>query len=145
METTLNTTMTAGALAASIAKSAVMARADLLRADKAWKMAEGDALEVFIDLGITTVAVPNDDGGIDRVTAEGLDEVRRTVNLEAALSLLNASQLAAVVSQAISISAIDAAVDAGVIPPALAEQIINVKQVKPSIKVTFNARVESKK
>jgi hypothetical protein len=145
METTLNTTMTAGALAASIAKSAVMARADLLRADKAWKMAEGDALEVFIDSGITTVAVPNDDGGIDRVTAEGLDEVRRTVNLEAALSLLNASQLAAVVSQAISISAIDAAVDAGVIPPALAEQIINVKQVKPSIKVTFNARVESKK
>jgi hypothetical protein len=145
METTLNTTMTDGALAASIAKSAVMARADLLRADKAWKMAEGDALEVFIDLGITTVAVPNDDGGIDRVTAEGLDEVRRTVNLEAALSLLNASQLAAVVSQAISISAIDAAVDAGVIPPALAEQIINVKQVKPSIKVTFNARVESKK
>lgn len=128
-------------LITSIARSAVMAKADLLRADKAWREAESDTLEAFIDSGITTLSLLNDEGGIDRVTAEGMDEVRRTVDVDAALALLNADQLAAVVSQAIAVGAIDAAVTTGVIPAALAEQIIKVKQVKPSIRVTFNAKV----
>lgn len=125
---------------ASIARSAVMARADYLRADKAWKDAESDTLEAFIDAEVSTMLIPNEDGTVDRVTAEGMDEVRRTVDMDAALSLLNAAQLAAVVSQAIAVGAIDAAVKAGVIPEALAAQVIKTKQVKPSIKVTFNAK-----
>lgn len=134
--------VTTNELVLSIAQSAVQARADVLRADKAWKNAEADALEAFIDAEITSVTIPNGDGGVDRVTAEGLNEVRRTVNMEAAMNLLNSAQLAAVISQAISVGAIDAAVEAGVIPAALAEQILTIKQVKPSIKVTFNARAE---
>lgn len=127
-------------LLASIARSAIMARADYLRADKAWKEAEADTLDAFIGAEITTMLVPNEDGGVDRVTAEGMDEVRRSVDVEAAMTLLNADQLAAVVSQAIAVGAIDAAVKAGVIPEALAAQIVKAKQVKPSLKVTFNAK-----
>lgn len=142
MSKTLTTPeVTIGDLVTTIARSAVMAKADLLRADKAWREAESDTLEAFIDSGITTLSLLNDEGGIDRVTAEGMEEVRRTVDVDAALALLNADQLAAVVSQAIAVGAIDAAVTTGVIPAALAEQIIKVKQVKPSIRVTFNAKV----
>ena len=130
-------------IAVEVARNAIMAREEYLRAEGAWKDAETETLAAFIDESITTLTIPNRTGGIDRVTAEGLTEVRRTVDMEQALALLNADQLAGVVSNAIAISAIDAAVATGLIPQAVAAQIIKTKQVKPSIKITFNAK-ESK-
>ena len=141
-DTLTPTTTVATALVLSIATDARNARADYLRANKAWKDAEADALDAFIGYEVTTLTVPNAAGGIDRITAEGMDEVRRSVNMDAALSLLNASQLAAIVTQAIAVGAIDAAVAAGFIHAAVAAQIITTKQVKPSLKVTFNAKPE---
>lgn len=142
MTATLTPTTATTALVLSIATDARNARADYLRADKAWKDAEADALDAFIGAEVTTLTIPNDEGGIDRITAEGMDEVRRSVNMDAALSLLNSSQLEAIVTQAIAVGAIDAAVKAGVIPQAVADQIITIKQVKPSLRVTFNAKPE---
>lgn len=80
------------------------------------------------------------DGTKTRVTLEGIDEVRRTIDLDALSELIPATVLAEVTKTAIDTERFDAAVKAGLIPAKVAEMVTSVKQVKPSIKVTFKAK-----
>lgn len=139
MTTTTHTTKESVALEAA-AQAASQAKAAKISADNAWKAVEEDTLAVFIDNDTKSVIVAEEDGTFTRVTAEGLDEVSRSIDMDAALALLNEEQIKAVATLAISLSAIDAAVKTGIIPAALAEQIIKTKQTKPSVRVTFNAK-----
>ena len=109
-------------------------------AENGWKTAEQDCLESFIDNDVKTAIITTADGTFARVTAEGLDEVSRSIDIDKALTLLNDDQIDAVASVSISLSAIDAAIKTGLIPEALAEQFIVTKQTKPSVRVTFNVK-----
>lgn len=127
------------------ALAAANAKAAKVFADNGWKEAEQDCLESFIDNGVKTAIIEMADGTLTRVTAEGLAEVSRSIDMEKALALLNDEQIKAVATLAISLSAVDAAVKTGIIPAALAEQFIGTKQTKPSVRVTFNVKsVDSK-
>lgn len=128
------------------ALAAANAKAAKVFADNGWKEAEQDCLESFIDNGVKTAVVEMPDGTLTRVTAEGLNEVSRSIDMDKALALLNDEQIKAVATLAISLSAVDAAVKTGIIPAALAEQFIGTKQTKPSVRVTFNVKnVDAKK
>lgn len=122
------------------ASAASSAKAAKVAVDNAWKGVEQDTLSTFIDYGIKTAIVAEEDGTFTRVTAEGLDEISRSIDVEAALSLLNDEQITAIATMTISLAAVDAAITTGLIPAALAEQFIKIKQTKPSLRVTFNAK-----
>lgn len=122
------------------AAAASRAKAAKISADSAWKTVEEDTLATFIDNDTKTVIVEEADGTFTRVTAEGLDETSRSIDMDAALALLNDEQIKAVATLAISLSAIDAAVQTGIIPAALAAQFIKTKQTKPSVRVTYNTK-----
>lgn len=139
------TTITHEATLLETAKTAAQAKAAKVQAENAWRTVEDDTLAVFIAHGAKTVIVPEADGTFTRVTAEGLEEMSRSIDMDAAFALLSDEQIKAVATLAISLSALDAAVTTGVIPAALAEQIIKTKKTKASIRVTFNAKNEEVK
>lgn len=134
METITITPLREAAEAAARAKEAKIA------ADSAWRTVEADTLAVFAANETKTFVITEDDGTFTRVTAEGLEEVTRSVDVDAALSLLTDEQIKAVASLAISLSSIDAAIKTGVIPAALADKFITTKKTKPSLRITFGAK-----
>jgi Flp pilus assembly pilin Flp len=97
-------------------------------------------LEAFVAEGINTVLVPEDDGTSTRVTMEGLDETRSTVDYEALATLVSADVLASVSATVLDKDKFAAAVEMGIIPAKVAEMVTTVKPVKPSVRVTFKAK-----
>lgn len=128
---TLNITST-GTLVETLAAAAVMAREAKKAAEAAYAEAETAALLAMIDAGVTTLTLA--DG--TKVTAEGMDEVRRTINIETLAGLIPATVLDEVTERKVNLKAFDAARLAGAITIDVEAQVTTTKAVKPSLRVT---------
>jgi hypothetical protein len=122
------------------ARAAAAAKRAKRAADTGWTNAEADCIEAFISEQITTYVYAEDDGTLTRVTIEGINESRMSVDEETALSLLNAEQIAAITKTVIDVDALRSAVAVGLIPERLAAQFTNYKAVKSTARVTFGAK-----
>jgi hypothetical protein len=140
METITAIETTTTDIAIVIAKEAVNAKRAQRVAEEGWKNAEAYTLEAFVAEGITTVLVPEDDGTNTRVTMEGLNETRESVDYEALATLVTPEVLASVSATVLDKDKFAAAVEMGIIPAKVAEMVITVKPVKPSVRVTFKAK-----
>jgi hypothetical protein len=140
MDTIHTTEITTTDIAIVIAKEAINAKRTQRVAEEGWKNAEQYVLEAFVAEGINTVLVPEDDGTSTRVTMEGLDETRSTVDYEALATLVSADVLASVSATVLDKDKFAAAVEMGIIPAKVAEMVTTVKPVKPSVRVTFKAK-----
>lgn len=140
METITAIETTTTDIAIVIAKEAVNAKRAQRVAEDGWKNAEAYTLEAFVAEGITTVLVPEDDGTNTRVTMEGLNETRESVDYEALAALVTPEVLASVSATVLDKDKFAAAVEMGIIPAKVAEMVTTVKPVKPSVRVTFKAK-----
>jgi len=134
----MNTTQTPTPIAATealvltLAVAAVKAREAKKAAEAAYAEAEADALAAMVAAGMTTLTLP--DG--TKVTAEGLDEVRRTIDIAALADLVTATTFDAVTERKVSLKAFDAARTLGDITIDVEAKVTTVKPVKPSLRVT---------
>jgi hypothetical protein len=112
--------------------AAVNAREAKKAAEAAYAAAEADAILAMIDAGVATLTLA--DG--TKVTAEGLDEVRRTIDIATLADLVTATTFDAVTERKVSLKAFDAARLTGDITIDVEAQVTTVKAVKPSLRVT---------
>lgn len=115
-----------------LATAAVQAREAKKAAEAAYAAIEEDLVMAFIDAGATTLTLA--DG--TKVTAEGMDEVRRTINLTTLADLVSATTFDKVTERKISLKAFDAARLAGDITIDVEAQVTTTKAVKPSLRIT---------
>ena len=140
METITAIETTTTDIAIVIAKEAVNAKRAQRVADEGWKNAEAYTLETVVAEGTPTVLVPEEDGTNTRVTMEGLNETRESVDYEALATLVTPEVLASVSTTVLDKEKFAAAVEMGIIPAKVAEMVTTVKPVKPSVRVTFKAK-----
>ena len=119
-----------------VAQAAVLAKEAKKAATEAFARAEGDAIDTMVANDTLTVMLPDD----TRVTVEGLNEVRRSIDVEALEALIPATVLRKVTKVAIDLTAFDAAVKAGLIDAATVEAVTGEKPVKPSLRITAKAK-----
>lgn len=137
---TITPTYTTAPLIEVVARAAVQAKEAKEATARAWDDAEQDVIMTFIDNDMTSITLVEDDGTFTRVTVKGLEETRQTVDADKAAQLLTAEQFAMITKVAIDTAALNAAIACGAIPAALAAQFIDHKQVKPSVRITHNAK-----
>jgi len=137
---TITPTYTTAPLIEAVARAAVQAKIAKEATTRAWDDAEQDTIMTFIDNDMTSITLVEDDGTYTRVTVKGMDETRQNVDLNKAAELLTAEQFAMITKAAIDTAALNAAIECGAIPAALAAQFIDHKQVKPSVRITHNAK-----
>jgi hypothetical protein len=118
-----------------MAQSAVLAKEAKKSATEAFARAEADAINTMVGHDVLTIMLPND----TRVTVEGLNEVRRSIDVEALEALVPATVLRKVTKVAIDLSAFDAAVEAGLIDAKTVAAVTGQKAVKPSLRITAKA------
>jgi predicted RNA-binding protein associated with RNAse of E/G family len=140
MDTLTTTTVSTEALVLIAAREAIDAKDAKRVAEEGWKATEAHVMDVFVTNGVTTILVPEVDGTNTRVTLEGLDEVRRTVDYTALAELVTPEVLASVTKSVLDADKFAAAVEMGLIPAKVAEMVTTVKAVKPSVKVTAKAK-----
>lgn len=137
---TTTPTYTTAPLIEAVAKAAAQAKLAKDATARAWDEAEQDCIMTFIDNDMTSITLVEDDGTFTRVTVKGMDETRQSVDVDKAAALLTPEQFAMITKSAIDTAALKAAIECGAIPQALAAQFIDHKQVKPSVRVTYNAK-----
>ena len=117
------------------AKAAIQAKDAKKYAEEAYKNIESDTIATFVALGQTTLMVED-----TKVTVEGLDEVRRTIDINALADMIPATVLAKVTKQAIDLTKFDEAVSLGLIPAEVVAAVVTEKGVKPSLRITAKAK-----
>lgn len=140
MDTIHTPTVTTTDIATVIAQEAVNAKRAARLADEGWKNAEGYVIDAFVAENILTILVPDTDGTNARVTLEGLNETRESVDFDALAELVTPEVLASVTKPTLDKEKFAAAVEMGIIPAKVAEMVTTVKPVKPTVRVTFNAK-----
>jgi hypothetical protein len=131
----METLMETQSLIQFMAQSAVLAKDAKKSATEAFARAEADAINTMVGHDVLTIMLPND----TRVTVEGLNEVRRSIDVEALEALVPATVLRKVTKVAIDLSAFDAAVEAGLIDAKTVAAVTGQKAVKPSLRITAKA------
>lgn len=138
--TIIDTPQVTTPVAEVFARAAGQAKKAKRAADTGWANAETDCIEAFISEQITTYVFREDDDTLTRVTIEGINESRMSVDEDVAFSLLNTEQIAAITKTVIDVEALRAAVTTGLIPERLAAQFTNYKAVKSTARITFGAK-----
>jgi len=134
-EDTMETITKTQTLIQFVAQAAVLAKDAKKAATEAFTRAEADAIDTMVANDTLTIMLPND----TRVTVEGLNEVRRSIDVEALEALVPATVLRKVTKVAIDLSAFDAAVEAGLIDAETVAAVTGQKPVKPSLRITAKA------
>lgn len=134
------TIITTDALVVTTAREAIDAKHAKRVAEDGWKAAEANVLEAFTANGITTLLVPETDGTNTRVTLEGLNETRSTIDYDTLAELVTADVLAQVSKSVLDADKFAAAVEMGIIPAKVAEMVTTIKPVKPTVRITTKAK-----
>lgn len=119
-----------------VAQAAVHAKDAKKAATEAFARVEADTINTMVGHDVLTIILPDS----TRVTVEGLNETRRSIDIEALAEKVPAAVLFSVLKDAIDLAKFDAAVLTGAIPAEVAEAVTERKAVKPSLRITANAK-----